>query len=430
MPAASPRADGDAPELNPDQLDAVVHAEGPLLIVAGAGSGKTRVLTHRIAHLIEDAGRQSLPRSSRSPSPTRPPTRCGSGSSALSGPVAKKMWVSTFHSACVRILRRDAGVLGYPSSFTIYDQADAVRLTGYVLRDLNLDPKRFPPRSVHAVDQRGQERRHRRRGSTRSRRRGDLRAQDRRRLPRVPGPPARGRRHGLRRPARATRCGCFTEHPDVLEHYQQRFRHVLVDEYQDTNQVQNELVTLLAAEHRNVCVVGDTDQCLPPGTLVATPDGARPIEADRGRATSCCGTVRRSLARCRGRPRHRSGRGRVDYDRADVSRCGPGGHGRSAARRTTSSRPAGSRRCASRCVRATVSGYRSIGYRASADCEATDVGTAGRHSRATHDVGPLYDPSAVRRRTRRAGSELPRGPTLASLRPIQSRDRRSTRSNG
>src|SRR5205085_2313614 len=136
--------------LNPVQYDAVVHPHGPLLIIAGAGSGKTRVLTHRIAHLIRNEGVspfEILAITFTNKAADEMKERVGK----LVGPVAKKMWVSTFHAACVRILRRDGKALGFPSSFTIYDQADAVRLTGYVLRDLNVDPKRFPPRSVHAT---------------------------------------------------------------------------------------------------------------------------------------------------------------------------------------------------------------------------------------------------------------------------------------
>jgi len=136
--------------LNPVQREAVTHPGGPLLIVAGAGSGKTRVLTSRVAWLIRDQG--------VSPFEILAITFTNKAAdemkgrvAALVGPVARKMWVSTFHSACVRILRRDGHHLGYTSSFTIYDQADAERLTGYVLRDHNVDPKRFPPRTVHAV---------------------------------------------------------------------------------------------------------------------------------------------------------------------------------------------------------------------------------------------------------------------------------------
>src|SRR3954471_21026845 len=136
--------------LNPVQQEAVTHHSGPLLVVAGAGSGKTRVLTHRIAHLIRDhhvSPFEILAITFTNKAADEMKQRVAS----LVGPVAQKMWVSTFHSACVRMLRRDAPKLDYPSSFTIYDQADAVRLTGYVVRDLNLDPKKFPPRSVHAT---------------------------------------------------------------------------------------------------------------------------------------------------------------------------------------------------------------------------------------------------------------------------------------
>src|SRR3954454_1737830 len=135
--------------LNPVQREAVIHDEGPLLVIAGAGSGKTRVLTSRIAYLIEQGVSpfEILAITFTNKAAQEMKQRVG----ALVGPVAEKMWVSTFHSACVRILRRNASRLGFPSSFTIYDQADAVRLTGYVVRDLGLDPKRFPPRSVHAT---------------------------------------------------------------------------------------------------------------------------------------------------------------------------------------------------------------------------------------------------------------------------------------
>ena len=125
-----------------------MHIEGPLLVIAGAGSGKTRVLTHRIAHLIRNEGVspfEILAITFTNKAADEMKQRVAK----LVGPVAAKMWVSTFHSACVRILRRDAKVLGYPSSFTIYDQSDAQRLVGYVIRDLNLDPKKFPPRPVH-----------------------------------------------------------------------------------------------------------------------------------------------------------------------------------------------------------------------------------------------------------------------------------------
>jgi DNA helicase II / ATP-dependent DNA helicase PcrA len=242
--------------LNPDQLDAVVHREGPLLVVAGAGSGKTRVLTHRIAHLVHEGVHPSkilaITFTNKAAAEMRERV------AALVGPVVRTMWVSTFHSACVRILRSDGDRLGYPRQFSIYDQADAVRLTGYVIRDLGLDAKRFPPRGVHA--------------------RISLWKNE------LVTPTAAAiaaenifdRKHAevyAEYQSRLLKAGAmdfddllgnvvrlFQQHPDVLDHYRQRFEHVLVDEFQDTNQAQNELVLLLAGGHHNVCVVGDTDQ--------------------------------------------------------------------------------------------------------------------------------------------------------------------------
>ena len=262
--------------LNPVQWEAVTHTDGPLLIVAGAGSGKTRVLTHRIAHLIREEG--------VSPFEILAITFTNKAAdemkhrvATLVGPVAEKMWVSTFHSACVRILRRDADRLGFPKAFTIYDQADANRLTGYVIRDLGLDSKRFPPRSVHATisaaknDGLSAEQYADRAQVIFERKVADIFREYQARL--------------LRAGAMdfddllGNAVVLLKHNPDLLEHYQRRFKHVLVDEYQDTNPVQNELVLLLTKQHRNVCVVGDGDQCLPTGTLISTSTGVRPIEA-------------------------------------------------------------------------------------------------------------------------------------------------------
>ncbi len=245
--------------LNPVQSEAVTHDEGPLLVIAGAGSGKTRVLTHRIAYLIRERGVspfEILAITFTNKAADEMKQRVA----ALVGPVAEKMWVSTFHSACVRILRRDGKLLGYPSSFSIYDQADAVRLTGYVIRDLNLDTKRFPSRSVHAAISSAKnegldvEAYAARAGVIFERKLADIYREYQARLERAG---AMDFDDLLGNAVRLLR-----DHPDVLAHYRQRFRHVLVDEYQDTNHVQNELVMLLASEHRNVCIVGDADQSI------------------------------------------------------------------------------------------------------------------------------------------------------------------------
>ncbi|HKH04931.1 MAG TPA: DNA helicase PcrA [Acidimicrobiales bacterium] len=245
--------------LNPVQSDAVTHAEGPLLVVAGAGSGKTRVLTHRIGHLIKEEGVspfEILAITFTNKAADEMKQRVA----ALVGPVAQKMWVSTFHAACVRILRRDADKLGYPRAFTIYDQSDAVRLAGYVIRDLGLDTKRFPPRSVHASisaaknDGLDAAAYTARAGNLFERKIAEVFTEYQARLHRA------GSMDFDDLLTQALRL--LREHPDVLQHYQRRFRHILVDEYQDTNSVQNELVLLLAADHRNVCVVGDQDQSI------------------------------------------------------------------------------------------------------------------------------------------------------------------------
>ena len=245
--------------LNPAQHEAVIHEGGPLLVVAGAGSGKTRVLTHRIAHLIEHHGLSpfeilAITFTNKAAGEMR--HRVG----GLVGPVAESMWVSTFHAACVRILRYDAEYIDYPKRFTIYDQGDAVRLCGYVLRDLDIDPKKFPPRSVHAAISAAKN--------------DNITAADyaerasnifERRIAEVFGLYQRRLRSAgamdfddlLQRTVEL-----FRSQPDVLARWRQRFVHVLVDEYQDTNPVQNELVIRLSEHSRQVTAVGDADQSI------------------------------------------------------------------------------------------------------------------------------------------------------------------------
>ena len=244
-------------DLNPAQRDAVIHRHGPMLVVAGAGSGKTRVLTHRIAHLIENDNInpfQILAITFTNKAAQEMKDRVA----ALVGPVAEKMWVSTFHSACVRILRRDAEQLGYPSTFSIYDQADAVRLTGYVARDLGLDTKKFVPRSVHSHI-----------SNLKNELVSTQQALDKaegvfdRKIAEIYGEYQRRLRNSGAMDfddLLNVTVELFSAHPHTLNHYQERFQHVLVDEYQDTNPAQNDIVLKLGDKHQNVFVVGDSDQ--------------------------------------------------------------------------------------------------------------------------------------------------------------------------
>ncbi len=271
--------------MNDPQREAVLHAGSPLLIVAGAGSGKTRVLTHRIAYLLGARGVQpgeilAITFTNKAAGEMRERVE------ALVGPRARAMWVSTFHSACVRILRRESKQLGFTSSFSIYDSADSQRLMSLVCRDLDLDPKQFPPKSFTAkisnlknelideetfADQAA---------NPMEKKLAEAYALYQRRL----------------REANAldfddiimTTVNLLQAFPDVAEHYRRRFRHILVDEYQDTNHAQYMLVRELsggsvaaapkrtadgdfvnpAAAHlaevppAELCVVGDADQSI------------------------------------------------------------------------------------------------------------------------------------------------------------------------
>ena len=253
-----PAERADLSGLNPDQLDAVVHQGGPLLVVAGAGSGKTRVLTHRIAHLIDSGVHpmQILAITFTNKAAAEMRERVA----ALVGPVAHKMWVSTFHAACVRMLRANAEALGYPRTFSIYDQADAERLTGYVIRDLGLDAKRFTPRAVHGII---------------SLWKNELVTPD---DAMAKAANIFDRKHAdvyREYQLRLARAGAmdfddllmktvelFRNHPEVLQSYRDRFKHILIDEYQDTNVAQNALAVILAAHSGEITAVGDHDQSI------------------------------------------------------------------------------------------------------------------------------------------------------------------------
>ncbi|MGD0219146.1 MAG: UvrD-helicase domain-containing protein [Acidimicrobiales bacterium] len=259
--AGRPRPDELAPileDLNPAQREAVCYDGGPLVVVAGAGSGKTRVLTRRIARLVASgvAPWRILGITFTNKAADEVRRRVVE----LVGADADKMWLSTFHSACVRILRRDAARIGYHPRFSIYDETDSRRLIEHVSDDLGIDAKRFPSRGVLAaisqakselLDAEGYEARA---YTPRERRIAEIFGEYERRL-----------RAGNALDfddLLSVVVRLFRADPEVLGSYQERFEHVLVDEYQDTNRAQNEIVTLVGAVHRNVCVVGDTDQSI------------------------------------------------------------------------------------------------------------------------------------------------------------------------
>jgi DNA helicase-2/ATP-dependent DNA helicase PcrA len=246
-------------DLNPSQREAVAATDGPVLVVAGAGSGKTRVLTYRIAHLVRDLGvspYEILAITFTNKAAGEMKQRVA----RLVGPVARDMWVSTFHSACVRILRQEIHRLGYRPSFSIYDDADSIRLITMVISDLDLDPKRFPPRQMKGAI---------------SNAKNELvdyesyGAQDSGFYHEKVSDIYRLYQQRLVEASAVDFDDILTltveilqAFPEVLERWQNRFRYILVDEYQDTNRAQYMLVRMLAAAHRNVCVVGDSDQSI------------------------------------------------------------------------------------------------------------------------------------------------------------------------
>lgn len=252
----------DLTGLNGPQKEAVLCTEGPLLVLAGAGSGKTRVLTHRIAHLVDDLGVapwQIMAITFTNKAAAEMRERLGN----LIGPYSRGMWVSTFHSMCVRILRADCERLGFASGFTIYDDDDSKRLVKQIYGELNIDEKRFP---ISAIRNRI------------SKAKNDLQVAE------VFAEEAEKSSDHIskvvakvysRLQERLRQLNAFDfddlllytwlllkNHPDVLAAYQQRFLYILVDEYQDTNHAQYALTQLLAAANQNIMVVGDDDQSI------------------------------------------------------------------------------------------------------------------------------------------------------------------------
>lgn len=249
----------DLEALNEPQREAVLCTEGPLLVLAGAGSGKTRVLTHRIAHLVVDLGVapwQIMAITFTNKAAAEMRERLGQ----LMGGYVRGMWVSTFHSMCVRILRSDCERLGFAPGFTIYDDSDSKSLVKRIMAELNIDPKRYPESMVR---------------NRISKAKNELVTpevfEDRYKDPTAQ---VVGRIYKvLQERLRALNAFDFDDlllytylllknHKEVLEVYQDRFRYLLVDEYQDTNHAQYALTQLLAATHRNIMVVGDDDQSI------------------------------------------------------------------------------------------------------------------------------------------------------------------------
>jgi DNA helicase-2/ATP-dependent DNA helicase PcrA len=257
--AADPRVADLLEGLNPPQREAVVHGDGPLLILAGAGSGKTRVLTHRIAYLVHTQRARAgeiLAITFTNKAAAEMRDRVG----LLLGHSTRAMWVLTFHSACARLLRSEAPRLGYTRQFTIYDQADARRLTKRCLDQLDVDPKRFTPAAVHtqisgAKNQlRDAEAYSQLVGSFFERTVADAYKLYERELHRMNAMDFDDLLVNV--------VNVLELFPEVRARYGAAFRHVLVDEYQDTNHAQYRLLQLLAGEHRNLAVVGDDAQSI------------------------------------------------------------------------------------------------------------------------------------------------------------------------
>jgi DNA helicase-2/ATP-dependent DNA helicase PcrA len=246
-------------DLNPAQREAVLATEGPLLVIAGAGSGKTRVLTYRVAHLINAVGAKpneilAITFTNKAAGEMRERLR------NLLGPQGRGLWILTFHAACGRILRREAQRLGYRSSFTIYDQADQIRLVKQCLEELERDPKRFTPRGIHAqISNAKNVLVHPDEYAARVQSFYDQTVADVYQL--------------YQRRLFASNAVDFDDllmltvdvlerFPEAREKWQSAFRYILVDEYQDTNHAQYRLLQLLAEKHMNLMAVGDPDQSI------------------------------------------------------------------------------------------------------------------------------------------------------------------------
>ncbi|MGQ9697902.1 MAG: ATP-dependent helicase, partial [Armatimonadota bacterium] len=245
--------------LNPQQLEAVCHGHGPLLVLAGAGSGKTRVLTHRFAYLLRDRrvspwNVMAVTFTNKAANEMKERTR------QLVGNLPWDAWVGTFHSLCVRILRRHGHLISVGPSFSIFDDSDQLSLIRECLRDLNLDEKHYPPRAILAAISRAKDEL--------------VGPEEFARMAQNPNEVAAAQVYKRYQDKLAQNSGLdfddlimktvvlLRESNEVMEHYQQQFHHILIDEYQDINTAQYVLVRILAEPQRNLCAVGDDDQSI------------------------------------------------------------------------------------------------------------------------------------------------------------------------
>ena len=269
-------------DLTEPQREAVVHVDGPLLIIAGAGSGKTRVITRRVAHLMS----LGIPAASIL-AITFTNKAAGEMKSRVSQTVGREMrdfgrldqrWptICTFHSLCLRILRYFAATVGLPNNFSIYDSSDQTKLIKEALKLTEISSTNFPPAQVHATISNAknqlQSAEDYAKGAT------DFYAKQVARVY-LKYQALLAQNNALDFDDLLLRTAfAFRAHPTILQQLQDRFQYILIDEYQDTNHAQYIIAHALAMKHRNLCVVGDPDQCLPPGTPIQTPAGAVPIE--------------------------------------------------------------------------------------------------------------------------------------------------------
>lgn len=276
--------------LNDKQKEAVKTTEGPLLVLAGAGSGKTRVLTHRIAYLIEQNGvypHSILAITFTNKAANEMRERIG----RLIEANVKSMWVGTFHSMCVRILRREIEKLGYNSNFVIFDSSDQKTLIKECIKQLNVNEKLYDPKSIlHFIssqkDQLIEPDKYIKDNYSdfRERQKGELYELYQKKL--------KGNNALDFDDLINLTVKLFREHPPVLEFYQRKFQYVLVDEYQDTNKAQYELIRLISKRHMNICVVGDDDQCITADMKVLTSKGYTNIKEIKEEQSVICGAGR------------------------------------------------------------------------------------------------------------------------------------------